>query len=139
MKLIVLSDEFYDHYAGCAEIMKKNDRPYAQMRIQINDTVFAVPLRSNIRHNHVFWTDKENRCGLDFSKTVAILDERYILDDHPQIRQKEFNALIGQDHIIEQKLMKYIGEYKRAKADLSRERNVRLCAYSSLQYFEDYI
>ena len=33
---------------------------------------YAVPLRSDIHHPHVLWTDKENNCGVDFSKAVVI-------------------------------------------------------------------
>ncbi len=44
----------------------------------INGVQYAIPLRSNINHPHVFWTDKNNHCGIDFSKAVIITDEKYI-------------------------------------------------------------
>lgn len=52
-----------------------------QICIKINDLLFAIPLRSNIRHKNAFWTDTSNGCGLDFSKTVILTDDNYI-DKH---------------------------------------------------------
>ena len=43
------------------------------MLTRINNVLFAIPLRSHINHPFVLWTDKENHCGLDFSKAVKIL------------------------------------------------------------------
>ena len=75
MKYIFLTEQFYNDYAHCAEIEKKRERPYVQVYINLNGVDFAVPMRSNITHKYVFWTDKANKCGLDFSKAVVITNK----------------------------------------------------------------
>ena len=98
---------------------------------------YAIPLRSDIHHPHVFWTDKENHCGVDFSKAVVVTDESYIdFSTEPHLRQNEFNALRGKDFKIKSKMEKYIADYKKAKKDLSNPINQTLVKYSTLQYFE---
>lgn len=140
MRYVFLTHQFYRDHSHCSEIEKKILRPYAQVIIEINGTIFAVPLRSNIKHNHVLWSDKENRCGLDFSKTVVITRKEYIDENNtPRLRQIEFDTLKGKDHIAKQKLQTYIKHYKRAKRFPEFEYNKRLCQYSTLQYFEEYI
>ena len=136
-----LTREFYRDYSKCKEIEQKIARPYIQVEIIVNGILFAVPLRSHINHPHVLWTDKENHCGVDFSKAVVITDpERYINRlVKPHIRSNEFDALRGKEYIIKKKLEKYISEYKKAKEHLEIPRNKVLVKYSTLQYFEDYL
>ncbi len=140
MTFIFLSDEFYNCYASCPEIEKKSTRPYIQICIKINGKLFAVPLRSNIHHKFVLWTDKENKCGLDFTKSVVIEKDSYIdKDSMPHIRQNEFDALRGKEFVIKQKMLSYIQTYKKAKLRMDVPRNRRICEYSTLQYFEKYL
>ena len=141
-RFIFLSDEFYLNYQNTKypEIEKKKNRPYVQICIEIDGVQYAVPLRSDIHHPHVFWTDKANHCGVDFSKAVVISDEKYIdLVNDPHLRQNEFNALRGKDYKISQKMEKYIEKYKEARKDQSKPINKILCQYSTLQYFEEYL
>lgn len=140
MTFIFLTQQFYTDYAACSEIEKKPMRPYVQVCVTIDGITFAVPMRSNINHQYVLWTDKEAKCGLDFSKTVVVTQRNYI--DHstkPYIRPVEFDALRGQEHLVKQRLQQYINTYKKAKRRLDVPRNQRLCQYSTLQYFEQYI
>ena len=141
MKFIFLTEQFYDDYKMCLEIEKKSTRPYAQVHIEINNLQFAIPLRSGISHKqHVLWTNKEEKCGLDFSKSVVIVEDKYISKIRiPYIRPIEFNALRGKEHIVKQKLIKHIYDYKKAKSNQSVERNRLLCQFSTMQYFEEYI
>ena len=74
MKYIFLTENFYNDYKSCEEIEKKLTRPYIQVCIEVDGKVFAIPLRSHIKHPNVLWTDKENQCGLDFSKAVLSSD-----------------------------------------------------------------
>lgn len=98
---------------------------------------YAIPLRSDIHHPHVLWTDKANNCGVDFSKAVVIKEEDYIDSvKEPHLRQNEFDALRGKDYKIKTKMAKYIADYKKAKQDLSKPINQTLVKYSTLQYFE---
>ena len=141
-KFIFLSNEFYKKYdiEKYKEIEHKPDRPYIQVCVLIDGVQYAIPLRSHIKHKHVLWTDKEHGCGLDFSKAVVIEDERDIDNlRKPHIRDNEFAALRGKEFIVETKMRKYSEKYKKAKLDLSKDRNKNLCQYSTLQYFERYL
>jgi len=114
VKYIFLTDQFYTDYSNCSEIEKKSDRPYVQVYVKLNNIDFAIPLRSNIGHKYALWTDKPNRCGVDFSKAVVIVDKKYIdTTKKPYIRPHEFKVLIGKEYDIEQGLANYIREYKK--------------------------
>lgn len=138
---VFLSDKFYRDYASCTEIERKNTRPYIQVQVVVNGVLFGVPLRSNINHPNVLWTDKASRCGVDFSKAVVIVDPQNYIDHsrEPYIRPNEFRELKGKEYIIQEKLKKYIESYKKAKLHPGIERNRLLLRYSTLQYFEEYI
>lgn len=140
LKFIFLSEEFYSNYKGCKEIEQKTDRPYIMVCVQIGGVLFAVPMRSHIKHKYALWTDKENHCGVDFSKAVVIVKESYIEQGIvPHIRQAEFDSLRGKDMLIVQRMKQYISIYRKAKKRLDVPRNRTICEYSTLQYFEDYI
>ena len=139
MKFIFLTQKFHDAYKNCTEIEKKTNRPYIQIVIEVNGTLFAIPLRSNIKHNHAFFTDKANRCGADYSKTVVITDPAYIGSKKPHIRENEFKELRKSEYEIKKGLKKYINNYKKASSNLNIDRNRMLCQYSTLQYFEEYL
>lgn len=136
-----LTDDFYNDYTSCTEIEKKKTRPYIRIAIEVDGVLFGIPMRSNINHPNVLWTDKANRCGVDFSKAVVITDPNRYIDTttKPYIRPNEFKALKGKEYIIQEKMRGYIAKYKAAKQDLSIPRNRHLVQYSTLQYFEDYI
>ena len=141
VKFVLLTQQFYSDYSQYPEILQKEDRPHIQAQIEVDGSIFCVPLRSNISHPNVLWTDKANKCGLDFSKTVVIVDSQKYIDQtrHPVIRQIEFDALRGKEFIIETNLKKYIAKYKAAKDKRHIPRNSLLVQYSTLQYFEEYI
>ena len=111
MDIITLSTDFYIRFSDCKEILQKGNRPYLMVLISVDDITFAVPFRSHIRHNFAYWTDKENRCGLDFTKAVVILSENDIAAHNVQIRQNEFNALKGKEYFITQKFATFIRHY----------------------------
>ena len=141
-RFVFLSNEFYDAYPTqkYPEIEQKCNRPYIQVYVEINGIQYAIPLRSDIHHPHVLWTDKANCCGVDFSKAVVISKESYIdATREPHLRQNEFDALRGKDYKIKTKMEKYIEKYKKAKLDLSNPINQTLVKYSTLQYFEEEI
>lgn len=138
-RFIFLSSDFYNDYPSIKypEMEQKTNRPYIQVYVEIDGVQYAIPLRSDINHPHVLWTDKENHCGIDFSKAVVISEERYIdATKNPHLRQNEFDALRGKDYRIKTKMQKYIEKYKKAKQDLSKPINQKLVKYSTLQYFE---
>ena len=136
-----LTKAFYEDYRDCPEIERKETRPYIRITVDVDGVLFGIPLRSNINHPHVLWTNKKNHCGVDFSKAVVIVNpEKYINTKvSPYIRPEEFKELKGKDRIIQDKMRKYINQYKAAKRNLSIPRNRLLVKCSTLQYFEDYI
>ena len=140
MKYIFLTQEFFDDYAHCSEIEQKKERPYVLVHICVNGVDFAIPFRSNIKHKHVYWTDKENLCGLDFSKAVVIEDEKYIdTKAKPFVRQNEHRALFGKDYVVMKGMTDYIEKYRNAKLRTNKHEKKRLLQFSTLQYFEKYI
>ena len=141
-RFVFLSDEFYGAYPASEfpEIEQKRYRPYIQVIIEIGELKFAIPLRSGINHPHVFWTDKENHCGVDFSKAVVINDDCYIdSENEPRLRQNEFDALRGKDYRIKVKMSAYIEKYKKARKNINDPINHTLVKFSTLQYFENEI
>lgn len=138
-RFVFLSQKFYNTYPTqqYPEMEQKQNRPYIQVCVEIDGVQYAIPLRSDIHHPHVLWTDKKKRCGVDFSKAVVIKDDSYIdLSIEPYLRQNEFDALRGKDFKIKCKMEKYIEDYKKAKKDLTNPINRMLVTYSTLQYFE---
>ena len=57
---------------GYLEIERKRDRPYFVLIAEIDGVTWGLPFRSSIKHSHAFWTNKEEGCGIDYSKAVAI-------------------------------------------------------------------
>lgn len=141
VKIVFLTEAFYEAYRDCPEIEKKPTRPYIRVGVLIDGLLWAVPLRSHIKHKYVIWTDEENGCGIDFSKAVVIeKPDEYISTVKPYIRPAEFEVLKSiNDHTIEQKLRSYIKTYKKAKQHMEISRNQEIVKFSTLQYFEQYI
>jgi protein AbiQ len=137
MKYLFLNDSFYEKYNqfDYPEIERKSSRPYIMVKINIDGLNFGIPLRSGISHSYALWTDKENKCGVDYSKAVLIPDETYIDDKKPHIRENEFHVLKDKDHMIQSGFKAYIEKYKNALSELHIERNKKLCKFSTLQYF----
>lgn len=141
LKPVFLTQNFYSDYAHCSEIEKKDTRPYVRIQIQIDGVLWAIPLRSHIRHEHVIWTDKENGCGIDFSKAVVVnKPDEYISSEKVYMRQNEFAVLkrINKYTVI-QKMQQYIKAYQDAKEHPEIGRNKQLLEFSTLQYFEEYL
>lgn len=141
LKTVFLTKEFYNAHTEHCEIEQKETRPYIRIQILIDGVLWGIPLRSHISHEFVIWTDKENGCGIDFSKAVVIeKPEEYISDIQPHIRPNEFKVLKKIDeHRISQKMQQYIKAYKKAKEKPKVPRNRDLLRFSTLQYFEEYI
>lgn len=141
LKVVFLTEKFYKRYEKCTEIEQKDYRPYIRIKVVINGVVWAVPLRSNINHEFVIWTDKDNKCGIDVTKAVVVENPTlYISNTQPHIRSNEFKVLKQiNEHQVVQKLQQHIKNYKKAKEHPQVPRNKQLLTYSTLQYFEKYI
>ncbi|MGN1027563.1 MAG: type III toxin-antitoxin system TenpIN family toxin [Faecousia sp.] len=142
LDLVFLTQDFFSDYSNCREIEKKTNRPHVQVTIEVNGTLFCIPMRSSIKHKHAIFTDKANRCGLDLSKAVVITDPEKYIDSQriPHIRQNEFKVLKNiSKYEVRRRLLAYIAEYKEAKRRPEIARNKALIQCSTLQYFEEYI
>ena len=141
LRVVFLTKKFYEDYITCPEIEQKEARPYVRIQVMVNGVLWAIPLRSHIKHEYAVWTDKKNCCGMDFTKAVVVTDpDAYISKTQPYIRPDEFKALKElTEYWVAQKMRQYIREYKRAKQNPQIPRNKNLLQYSTLQYFEQYI
>lgn len=141
LNFVFLTEKFYDAYRNCSEIEQKSKRPYVRIQVLINGVLWAIPLRSHIKHGYALWTDKENSCGIDFTKAVVIEKPTdYISATKPHIRQEEFKVIKRfDDYTVMQKFLQYIKAYKKAKEHTEIKRNKQLLHCSTLQYFEKYI
>ena len=140
MKFVFLTNDFYIKYSSCLEIEQKKNRPYCMLLTKINDVIWAIPLRSNINHNNVVWSNKSNKCGLDLSKAVVVENPKYIdTTTSVWIRPDEFKIIKSKGHIINKKMENYIKKYIKAYKRQDIKRNKNLCNFSTLQYFHKYI
>ena len=67
LNVIFLTEKFYRRYKDCPEIEQKTSRPYIRVGVLIDGVLWAIPMRSNINHEHTIWTDKANKCGIRLS------------------------------------------------------------------------
>lgn len=60
-RFVFLSQKFYNTYPTLQypEMEQKQNRPYIQVYVEIDGVQYAIPLRSDIHHPHVLWTDKK--------------------------------------------------------------------------------
>lgn len=137
MQLKILSEMFYNTYMHCSEILKKENRPYVCLAIELNGVLFAIPFRHHIRHQYAFHTLGE--AGLDYTKSVIITDMLFLSDDKPSIESKEFSIIKRDEQKIRYGLSKYVNQYKRAMKHRDNPRNASILKYSSLKYFEEYL
>ena len=142
MKLVFLTDAFYDAHRGHKEIERKTDRPYVMLQVTIDGVQWGIPMRSNIKHKYAIWTDKANHCGIDLTKAVVLEKPEEYIDQlrKPYLRNNEFAQLKKIDESwVAEKMRRYIADYKQAKQKLQIDRNRMMVQYSALQYFEKYI
>lgn len=141
LKPVFLTDAFYRAYVNFPEIEQKETRPYICIQVIVDGVLWGIPLRSHIKHGYAIWTDKENGCGIDFTKAVVIENpEQYISPTRPYIRPEEFKVLKTIDSFrVSKKMKQYIKDYKKAKQNQSIPRNKLLVQFSTLQYFENYL
>jgi len=136
MQLKFLTEQYYIDYAQYSEMEQKPTRPYAIVLVRAMGYDFAVPFRSNIKHAYAFWTDRENHCGLDYSKAMIVDVGRHVrLDSRPVIRKIEFKALVGKDTDVVNGLCRYIQIYKDAVARPDHPRSKMVLQCSTLKYF----
>jgi len=136
-----LSAAFYAQYSNCAEILTKEYRPYYVLLIELNNLIYAIPLRSHITHSYCYIADHSSglNSGLDYSKAVVITDRLKYIDPVPvTVRQHEFNNLKQQEYLIKKQFNAYVKIYKKEIIRRQKEEDIpvsSLCRYSALKYF----
>ncbi len=76
IKIVKLTNKFYNKYKNHKEILNKNNRPYLILLIKVNNTIFTIPFRSNLNYEYDYkLSDNE---GLDFLKVMPIIDNEFI-------------------------------------------------------------
>ena len=133
MRLIYLTDDFFDRYADCKEILQKRDRPYACLKIEIDGHTFAIPFRHHIAHKYAYFTIGE--AGLDYSKAVIIEDERYIAAGEAVIDSAEMKTIKGRESVIANGMRRYYKVYLNAAAHKDNPHYGNILRWSALQYF----
>lgn len=137
MKLIILTKEFYAKYGHMKEILKKHDRPYVCVEIEVDGLTFAIPFRHNINHGFSFHTI--GKAGLDFTKAIIVTDNTYISSDKPTIESAEFTIIKKEEQKIKYRFRQFLRQYKKALSHPEVPRNTNLITYSALQYFKEYL
>ena len=76
IKIVKLTNKFYNKYKNHKEILNKNNRPYLILLIKVNNTIFTISFRSNLNYEYDYkLSDNE---GLDFLKVIPIIDNEFI-------------------------------------------------------------
>ena len=143
IELRKLSAEFYKEFPKkeFPEIESKHNRPYVVLLVKIRNLVFAIPLRTNIKHSYCYKFKKSDRqtnssTGIDFSKAVVIKKEIY-LGEKTDINDKEYLELKEKYFFIIGKFKKYVEGYVSFKKDSSNEFLNKKYKFCTLKYFED--
>jgi protein AbiQ len=124
MQLKKLDNSFYVANAHLKEALDNHNgnwtqgkvRGYGIVIISINNLLFAIPLRTNIKHKSAYITVKSNHKGvegkgLDFTKALLILDKKYISNLPFKISPNEHKKLADKEHYITSKFEKYVAKY----------------------------
>lgn len=140
-KLNYLSAEFYNRYnlADYPEIENKENRPYLVLLIKFENNTFAIPFRTNVKHNNCYKFKNSSRStdtitGLDYSKAVIVNDDRYI-GEAARINDMEYIELDANYHIVIKKFVSFVKGYIRYANGNLNEYQAKKYKYTTLKYF----
>lgn len=140
-----LSEKFYKDYNGAQfpEIEQKTTRPYMVLLIELYGNTFAIPFRTNIRHNQCYKFKNSGRpsdavTGLDFTKAVIVNNPDYI-GTSTTIDNKEYIELSKKYYFIIKKFKNYVDGYIDFINGRSNEFSEKKYKFSTLPYFKDEI
>ncbi|WP_036771846.1 type III toxin-antitoxin system TenpIN family toxin [Photorhabdus australis] len=127
MKLKKLTQAFYDENSHLIQAVDNEDgkwipgktRGHGIVVININKLTFAIPLRTSIKHNAAYITQRSVQKGikgkgLDYSKALLIVNSRYISDEIFLIPHEQYKKIEGKEHFITIKFEKYVEKYIKA-------------------------
>ena len=142
-KLNYLTEDFYNKYNSDSypEIENKVNRPYIVMLIQIEGNTFAIPFRTNIKHNNCYKFENSSRptesvTGLDYSKAVVVNDKRYI-GVPARINDMEYTELDTNYHIIIKRFTTFVKGYIKYANGTLNEFQAKKYKYTTLKYFHN--
>lgn len=137
-----LSVDFYATYnsAQYPEIEFKPSRPYVVMVVNIDGNRFALPLRTNIRHDYCYKFKSTGRntsssTGIDFTKAVIVNDQRFI-GSATTIDNKEYVELMNKYFFVIKKFKQYLDGYIKYRKVGGNEYVARRYAFTTLKYFD---
>ena len=143
----LLSNEFYNKYPSSLypEMELKQSRPFLVLIVKIDGHTFAIPFRTNVRHNYCYkfkntGRQTETNTALDFTKAVIINDLKYI-GVPATIDHEEYIELSSKSFFIIKKFKSFIERSKRLMADPNKyqyEYNW-FSNYCTLKYFSDFL
>lgn len=145
-QLVRLTPKFYQDYPSSAypEIMKKPNRVYSCLLLQVKDYYICIPYRSNIGHPYAFLfkgtkRSQKGRSGLDLSKMVIVKNDEYI-DATPSalVDKDEYIQTVTNIEKIAQKAEKYLDDYIAIQTGtmiIAPEEHQRRYGVSTLPYF----
>jgi protein AbiQ len=131
MQLKKLNPEFYTANVHLKEALDNFDgkwqegkiRGYGVVIISIKSLVFAIPLRSNIKHKAAYFTlRKHTNAGLDYSKALLIENTDHISNELFKIPQEQHIKLLNKSHFIRLSFEKYVEKY--TKSVIEQDENI---------------
>ena len=140
-----LSADFYREYPEdlFPEMEHKAGRPYAVLLVEIRGLVFALPLRTNIRHAYCYKfrtsdRETESATGVDYTKAVVITNDSY-LGEMASINDREYTELQNKAFFILRSFERYVDGFVRFRQKGGSERLSKKYRFSTLVYFEKLI
>lgn len=140
----LLSTEFYKAYTHdkYPELLKKENRPYLILIIELDGIQFGIPFRTNIKHRFAYKFINSNKVtetitGLDFSKAVVIEDPKY-LGERAFVDFNENRDVLSHYKEIKEKFIKYVYNVKKyINGEIRDEYFAKRLSTSTLLYFKD--
>ena len=137
-----LSLSFYVAYPATqyTEIEYKPSRPYIVMIVKIDGNRFALPFRTNIRHNYCYKFKSTGRetlssTGIDFTKAVIVNDPKFI-GEETMIDNKEYVELMNKFYFIINKFKQYLNGYIKYRKQGGDSFTAQKYRFTTLKYFE---
>lgn len=123
-----------------AEIEYKPSRPYVVMVVDIDGNKFALPLRTNIRHNYCYKFKNTGRhtqssTGIDFTKAVIVNNVNFI-GVPTAIDNKEYVELMNKFYFVIKKFRGYLEGYIQYRKYGGDDFTAKKYQFTTLKYFE---
>lgn len=135
MNIRKLTDTAHNKFSKLPEVLQKEGRGYGLIEVEYKGFIFAIPVRSNLNHQHGFKTilRKNQWCGLDYSKAL-IASKSDFNDKIFQLRDNtEYKKIKANKDKISKQFAKYVVKY--IKTVNSGGNILTNCGYTTLINF----